>query len=142
MISVQYQKTIQASPDQIFTKLIDHENLNQFFNASFKVVKPQDNNEPIGGKGCVRQISLLGITFLEEIIHASEREIRYRVLNDFPVKDHLGVFTLQPHGKHTIVTYTIQCNSPWYLPGVLLRRILANDIRNCLDKLGAFYDPS
>ena len=83
MISVSYQKTIGATPEQLFTTLTDHHNLHQFFNAKFDVVKEQNSNEPKGGKGCVRQVSILGVSFLEEIIAATPQEIRYRVINDF-----------------------------------------------------------
>lgn len=141
MISVNYQKTIKATPDQIFTKLIDHPNLDQLFNAKFEVVKEQNLNEPKGGKGCIRQVSILGVSFLEEIVTANNHEIRYRVLHNFPVKNHLGVISFQAKNHATTVNYTIECQSPWYLPRFLLRKLLSNDIRNCLNKLGAMYDP-
>ncbi|WP_372770035.1 SRPBCC family protein [Pseudoalteromonas sp.] len=141
MISVNYQKAIKATPDQIFTKLIDHPNLDQFFNAKFAVIKEQDDGEPLGGKGCIRKISIFGVSFLEEIIAANEKEIRYRVLNDFPVKNHLGVISFQTQKHNTTVSYCITCQSPWYLPRFILRKVLAKDIRNCLDNLGAMYDP-
>lgn len=141
MISVNYQKAIKATPDQIFTKLIDHPNLDQFFNAKFAVIKEQDGGEPLGGKGCIRQVSIFGVSFLEEIITANKKEIRYRVLNDFPVKNHEGVISFQAQNHATTVNYSIKCQSPWYLPRFILRKVLASDIRNCLDKLGALYDP-
>jgi uncharacterized protein YndB with AHSA1/START domain len=140
MISVSYQKTIEATPEQLFTTLIDHANLHQFFNAKFDVVKEQNSNEPKGGKGCVRQVSILGVSFLEEIIAATPDEIRYRVINDFPVKHHLGVISFQAQQRATTVNYTIECQSPWYLPSFVLRKLLSNDIRKCLTKLGAMYD--
>ncbi|BFT31266.1 SRPBCC family protein [Alteromonas sp. D210916BOD_24] len=121
--------------------MLDHENLDKLFNASFKVVKSEEPAELKGGVGCVREVKIMGLRFFEEIIRADASEIRYRVLNDFPVKAHLGVIRFLPEEQWTQVHYHIRCKAPWYLPSGLLRHVLMKDIKNCLDKLGAYCDP-
>ena len=141
MISVRYEKVIAASPQQILTKLLDHGALSDLFNAKFKVIEPANSTEIPGGKGCIRQVSVLGVRFLEQIILADTSGIEYRVLNDYPVKSHQGSIRFTPTKNGTSVHYTISCAAPWYLPERLLTYLLQNDIETCLDKLGVIYDP-
>ncbi len=141
MVSVHYTKKIKNSPDALMRVMLDHENLDRFFNAAFRVVKEQLPTEVKGGVGCIREVKIFGLRFYEKVIKADSQEIRYRVLNDFPVKAHLGVITFTPGDSHTQVDYHIQCIAPWYLPGGLLRHLLMKDVKNCLDKLGAYCDP-
>lgn len=141
MISIEYERVIKARKDQIFTKLLDHANLDTLFNAQFNVLTPALPTEPSGGKGCVREVTILGISFLEQITHATSEVIEYQVLNDFPVSDHLGKFTLNENTDGTKVTYHICCKAPWYLPNLILKHIIKSDILRCLNRLEAFYDP-
>ena len=142
MISVHSKKIVRASTEQVFNRLTDHENLNQLFNAKFKVLKPSESGQPMGGKGCIRQVSIWPLTFQEQIIRADHNAIHYTVLNDFPVKNHLGKFCFEIKGQSTQVSYSIECVAPWYLPNFILKSILAKAIQNCLTKLGKLYDPS
>ena len=91
MVNVYYQKNIAATPKELRDTLLDHQNLSDFFNASFKVLKAENDNEISGGKGCVREVTILGVRFKEEIVRADTNGIEYRVVDDFPVKAHRGV---------------------------------------------------
>jgi uncharacterized membrane protein len=142
MISVHSKKTVDACLEQVFTKFTDHENLDQLFNAKFKVIRLADCDQPLGGKGCIRQVSIAGVSFQEQIIRADHNAIHYKVLNDFPVKQHLGKISFVAKGQQTEVSYSIECLAPWFLPRFILQKILAKDIQNCLTKLGEKYDPS
>ena len=93
------------------------------------------------GKGCVRAVTILGVCFKEKIVHADDQYIEYTVVGDFPVKQHTGVITFTAHENHTQVSYRITCRAPWYLPAWLLERLLQNDVEQCLNKLGARFDP-
>jgi hypothetical protein len=141
MVNVYYQKNIAATPKELRDTLLDHQNLSDFFNASFKVLKAENDNEISGGKGCVREVSILSVRFKEEIIHADTNGIEYRVVDDFPVKAHRGVIAFTQQENSTNVSYRITCRAPWYIPNWLLTRLLQNDIEQCLDKLGARFDP-
>ncbi|MGE6417531.1 SRPBCC family protein [Alteromonas macleodii] len=141
MVDVYYQKNIAATPKELCDTLLDHQNSSDFFNASFKVLKAENDNEISGGKGCVREVTILSVRFKEEIIHADTNGIEYRVVDDFPVKAHRGVIAFTQQENSTNVSYRITCRAPWYIPSWLLSRLLQNDIEQCLDKLGARFDP-
>ena len=141
MVDVYYQKNIAATPKELRDTLLDHQNLSDFFNASFKVLKSENDNEVSGGKGCVREVTILGVRFKEEIVRADTNGIEYRVVDDFPVKAHRGVIAFMLQENATKVSYRITCRAPWYIPSWLLSRLLQNDIEQCLDKLGARFDP-
>ncbi|WP_249297152.1 SRPBCC family protein [Pseudoalteromonas phenolica] len=141
MLVVEYQKRITCSTDTLLNTLLDHSNLDRFFNAKFKVLKPANKDEITGGKGCIRQVSILGVCFEEQIIQADQTGICYQVLNDFPVRQHRGEIHFQKTGEHTQISYRIQCQSPWYIPKFVLKAILQKDIQQCLNRLGDMYDP-
>ncbi|RZQ51695.1 SRPBCC family protein [Pseudoalteromonas phenolica] len=141
MLDVEYQKLIACSTDTLLNALLDHSNLDRFFNAKFKELKPANKDEITGGKGCIRQVSILGISFEEQITQADQTGIYYKVLNDFPVRQHRGEIHFQKTGEHTQVSYRIQCQSPWYIPKFALKAILQKDIQQCLNRLGDMYDP-
>jgi hypothetical protein len=141
MLVVEYQRQISCSADTLLNTLLDHRNLERFFNAKFKVLKPANKGEVTGGKGCIRQVSILGISFEEQITQADHTGIYYRVLNDFPVHQHRGEIRFHKTDEHTQVAYRIQCQSPWYIPKFVLKAILQKDIQQCLNRLGDMYAP-
>lgn len=144
MVHIFCQKMIKAQPYELCRMLLDHEHLSDYFNATFKVVKKADAGELRGGKGCVREVKILGVRFLEKIVKADEEEIHYCVLDDFPVKAHSGRICFQREGGSTLVSYTISCEAPWFIPNWLLQKILQRDVEQCLYKLGELgerFDP-
>jgi len=140
MVNVYYQKKIAAKPQALRDILLDHHNLSDFFNASFSVLRQENTNEISGGKGCVREVSILGVRFKEEMVHADDKRIEYRVVDDFPVQAHTGSIEFVPQENATLVSYQITCRAPWYIPRWLLQRLLQNDIEQCLNRLGARFD--
>lgn len=141
MVNVHYQKNINAKPQVLRDTLLNHQSLSDFFNATFKVLKVENDGEVSGGVGCVREVNILGVRFKEEIVHADTNGIEYRVVDDFPVKAHRGVIAFTRQENATNVSYRITCRAPWYMPSWLLTRLLQNDIEQCLNKLGARFDP-
>ena len=90
MVNVYYQKNIAATPKELCDTLLDHQNLSDFFNASFKVLKAENDNEISGGKGCVREVTILGVRFKEEIVHGKpwlNREANKDRKHHFLLKD-------------------------------------------------------
>lgn len=141
MVNVHYQRVINATPQVLRDTLLNHQSLSDFFNATFKVLKVENDGEVSGGVGCVREVCILGIRFKEEIVKADTDGIEYRVVDDFPVKDHRGVIRFFAQGSLTKVSYRISCCAPWYIPNGLLTRLLQKDVEQCLSKLGARFDP-
>ena len=141
MVNVHYQRIINATPQVLRDTLLDHQSLSDFFNASFKVLRVENDGEVSGGVGSVREVNILGVRFKEEIVKADTDGIEYRVVDDFPVKDHRGVIRFFAQDSLTKVSYRIRCCTPWYIPNWLLTRLLQNDVEQCLNKLGARFDP-
>lgn len=141
MLVVEYQKQIACTADTLLNTLLDHSNLGRFFNAKFQVLRPANKGEISGGKGCIRQVSILGVNFEEQITQADQTGICYQVLNDFPVRQHRGEIHFHKIGEHTQVSYRIQYQHPWYIPKFALKSILQKDIQQCLNRLGDMYDP-
>ena len=139
MISIALKRYVAATPSQVITILLEHEQLNRFFNANFKLVKAQNIGEIKGGKGAVRQVNMMGVKFEERIISANNQHIHYQIIGNQPVANHRGDI----HVCHvndlttpmTEVTYKISCKSPWWLPNHLLKFFIEKDIKQALNKI-------
>ncbi len=131
MINIYIKQLIQAEPKAVLDILLDHENLDRFLNAKFKVIKFQNDGEFDGGVGCVRQVTMGGNQFNEEIIKASLDHICYRIVGKGPVTDHQGDIRLIPkeNNKFTVIKYCIRCNGPIWLPSFLLKWFISSDIK-------------
>lgn len=143
MISIFLEKNISASPVQVITTLLEHEELYRFFNAKFKLIKEQDEGEMKGGKGTVRLVSMLGVRFEERIISADNQHIHYQIVGNQLVANHRGYIHVCFENKTvtplTQVTYQISCKSPWWLPSFLLRFLIKKDIKLALTKLATHF---
>jgi hypothetical protein len=140
MINIVVKKILTATPLQIREALLEHEQLNRFFNAEFLLIKKQNEGEVKGGKGAVRQVNMLGIQFEEQIINADNNHISYQIIGNKPVADHRGeVYFYQRIDASTAmtdVTYNIVCKSPWWIPSIILSYFIEKDIIQALKKLG------
>ena len=139
MLKLKREGCIQTSVERVLADFLDHENLDQFFNAKFRIVKDASQDTLRGGAGCIREVSILGVTFHEEIISADERGIVYRVLGNFPVSKHRGHISFRADQNKTFVSYEIQCKANWYLPSFILTPLLTRDLKNCLQLLKQKY---
>jgi len=141
MINIYIKQLIQAESKAVLEVLLDHENLDRFFNAKFSLITPQNTGEKPGGVGCVRQITMGGNTFNEEIIKASSEHICYRIVGKGPVDDHQGDIRLTPKesNKFTVLQYTIQCKGPVWLPSFLLKWFISSDIKKAMKKLAEHF---
>ncbi|TMP37661.1 SRPBCC family protein [Pseudoalteromonas rubra] len=143
MVDILCQKVIPAKPHIVLETLLDHQQLGRFFNARFKVVQSAVHPAIRGGSGCIREVSMLGIRFYEQILHADEHAIRYQIVGDFPVKKHHGEIRLRrcTDKQSTQVDYHVRFAAPRYLPGFVLRRVVTRDINLALTRLEALYAP-
>jgi len=139
MISIAVEKTINATPLQVREILLEHEQLDRFFNADFILVRKQNEGEVEGGKGAIRQIRMMGIKFEEVIVCADDNHIFYQIMGNKPVSEHRGNIhfsqannTITPN---TEVSYHISCKAPRWLPTFLLSFFIKKDIKQALNKL-------
>jgi len=144
MISINLTQKIAATPSQIRDVLLEHDQLNRFFNADFQLINKQDEGEVAGGKGAVRQVSMLGVKFKEKIISADNQRISYQIVGNKPVAEHRGDIyfcednrTLVPM---TEVTYKISCKAPWWLSSFVLGFFINKDIKQALYKLAINFE--
>ena len=98
---------VGASADALFTFLTE-----SFFGlwpGKAKVLEPGDDPEEPMGLGMVRLVDPPGSAALEERIVTHDRPslIEYTVINDAPIRNHLGRLVLTPKTGGTKLVYTI-----------------------------------
>jgi len=133
-----YQE-ILTTPEQLLNVLLDHLQLERFFKARFALVKPEDEGQISGGKGCIRQVTIGREKFLEEIIAASVSGICYQIIGPGPVSDHRGEIAFKQQAGSTLVEYKIGCNGPKWLPDFLVKYVIERDIKFALRQLAKFF---
>lgn len=142
MITIKVTQKILASAENVSQVLLEHRQLDRFFNAKFKLVKSQNSGELIGGKGAIRQVSIGKIVFEEEILTASNEHICYQIVGNYPVSDHHGDIQLISRGddnQTTQLNYVIKFNGPKWLPSFLLKFFVGNDIRKAMKRLAQHF---
>jgi hypothetical protein len=143
MISINLKQKVAAKPSQVMGILLEHNQLNRFFNADFQLINKQNEGEIAGGKGAVRQVSMLGVKFEERIISADNEHISYQIVGNKPVADHRGDIYFCEDSTTTMpmtdVTYKISCISPWWLPSAILGFFIKKDITQALKKLAVSF---
>jgi uncharacterized protein YndB with AHSA1/START domain len=142
MITIEVTQKISAPVEQVCQVLLDHPQLERFFNAKVKTIKMQNEGELLGGKGAIRQVSIGKIVFEEEIISASDEHICYRIVGNWPVSDHQGDIQLTPldvGNRTTQLDYVINFNGPKWLPSFLLKFFVGSDISKAMKKLAQHF---
>lgn len=145
MISINLKQKIAATPSQIREVLLEHEQLNRFFNADFQLINNQNEGEIAGGKGAVRQVSMLGVKFKEQIISADNKHISYQIMGNKPVAEHRGdIYFYEDNAvtPMTEVNYKISCKAPWWLSSFVLGFFIKKDIAQALNKLANNFKAS
>ncbi|ASM52968.1 hypothetical protein PNIG_a0683 [Pseudoalteromonas nigrifaciens] len=142
MIQITLKQKIAATPLQVRDALLDHAQLERFFNAKFVLLKKQNEGEIIGGKGAIRQVIMAGVRFEERIISADSNHISYQIIGNKPVAEHRGdiYFCVSDNAPtSTEVTYNIRCKTPWWLPSLVIKFFIKKDIAQALNKLKANF---
>lgn len=142
MINITLSETINAAPPQVLTTLLDHQRLDRFFDAKFSINQPQNPGELDGGAGCIRQVSMIGLRFNEQIISADAQHICYEILGPGPVSEHQGNIYLSAtsaQATKTRVQYQIRCQGPKWIPNALLEFVLRQGVKKALCKLSQYY---
>ena len=142
MITIEVSQLVHASAVQVCETLLNHQQLDRFFNAKITQVKAQYEGELPGGKGAVRQIEIGKIVFKEQIINASHEHICYRIIGKGPVSNHQGDIQLTPVGNEknaTQLDYMIKFCAPKWLPSFILKFIVGRDINKAMQKLAEHF---
>jgi hypothetical protein len=107
---------VAGSADAVFTYLTDH--FFELWPGKGKVLEAGDDPQEPMGLGMVRLVKPPGSAALEEriIIHDRPRLIEYTVINDAPIRNHLGRLELTPTTQGTRLVYTIHFD---YRPALL-----------------------
>jgi hypothetical protein len=144
MISIDVKLVINATPLQIRDVMLEHEQLSRFFNAEFMLIKNQDDGEVKGGKGAIRQISMMGVKFEEEIVSADINHISYQIIGNKPVSGHRGYIQFSKVNNTTTpkteVNYKIRCKAPWWIPSFILSFFIKKDVKQALSKLSIKFN--
>lgn len=105
--SVHLTAEVGGSADAVFTFLTDH--FGDLWPGAMKVLEPGDDPAEPMGLGMVRLVKPPGSAALEERIVTHDRPnlIEYTVINDAPIRNHLGRLELTPTTQGTRLDYTI-----------------------------------
>lgn len=131
---------MKADIADLLPTLLEHEQLSRFFNASFDIIKPQNPQEIIGGKGCQREVSTRGNCFVEEIVKADLSGIQYKIVGQGPLKNHHGDISFEVVDGGTLIHYSITGDVVGWVPEFLFAWVLKYDISNALNKLATHCD--
>lgn len=98
---------VGGSADAVFTYLTDH--FFEIWPGKAKVLEPGDDPAEPMGRGMVRWMKPPGSGELEEriVTHDRPRLIEYTVINDAPIRNHLGRIELTPTTRGTRIDYTV-----------------------------------
>jgi hypothetical protein len=146
MILISVKQNIAARPSQVRDTLLEHEHLCRFFNARFLLIKAQNESEISGGTGSIRQVSMLGGKFQEQIISADDKQISYQIIGNKPVSQHRGDIYFHTNNSPesstapmTEITYNISCKGPWWVLDYILGYLIKKDITQALKKLASHF---
>ncbi|OUS28634.1 hypothetical protein A9Q99_11515 [Gammaproteobacteria bacterium 45_16_T64] len=132
-----------ASPEVVFAKLGDHENMNQWMPFINHEIKVDHSNSRTPGKsdvGTVRICDFAGDKLTESILYWEEgKSYAYTVLpgDANPALDHLGVITVEPDGKGgSLVSWRQYFEpKPWSLKGNVMPTMIGVVMNMALDNL-------
>lgn len=146
MVVINLHKEISATPQQLLSTLTEHEQLSRFFNGQHVVIKESDPGQIAGGKGCRRQVTTLGQTFVEEITEADLSGIKYHIVGSTPLKHHKGIIKFEVvqnqnnDQDRTIVHYYIEGIAPNHLPEFLVQLAIKRNINIALRKIEKYFN--
>lgn len=111
MINITVAQEIFAPAHQIVEVLLNHAQLERFFNAQISLVKPENKGAIKGGQGAIRHITIGNIKFEEQIVSASYEHICYQIIGNKPVANHQGNIYLNTNDITTDLSTTSANNN-------------------------------
>lgn len=137
MLTISLTKFINASADDVHSALLDHEQLGRFFNGSFTVKQPATCST---GVGLIREITMRGEKFCEEVTAVTQCCIHYRIIGNKPVKNHYGSIHIIDSSHGCNINYLITCQAQWWQPSFVVKKIINHDMSHGLTKLAEYFN--
>jgi uncharacterized protein YndB with AHSA1/START domain len=142
MQNIEVERTISASPEQVWDVYTDHAGWKSWSgmkHSSLHVAGNPDKN----GTGAVRCLGSYGLNAYEEILDfAPPKRMTYRVVKGVPgMTNHLGEVLFEPSGKGTRVTWRCRFDSRVPGFGSFMRIYITRFFRNALDGLARHSFP-
>lgn len=134
MQELQIVENVGLSPDEMFSRLADHENLGKVLGVPVK--RTRDGEGDVNGRASVRTLGLWPLDF-DETITAFEPpgRIAYAITRGSPLRNHQAVILLSPSGGGTEVRWVISFNCVIPLTGGLIRRLMRVALTQGIRKL-------
>ncbi|WP_290577537.1 SRPBCC family protein [Algiphilus sp.] len=131
---LQIVENVGLSPDEMFSRLADHENLGKVLGVPVK--RTRDGEGDVNGRASVRTLGLWPLDF-DETITAFEPpgRIAYAITRGSPLRNHQAVILLSPSGGGTEVRWVISFNCVIPLTGGLIRRLMRVALTQGIRKL-------
>ena len=128
---VENEIAVNASAQEVWTKITDHSSLGNWGLFKGKVLRPGSNSK--NGPGCVRELTAFGIRITEEIITWEEgRHFTYKLRTGAPFRWHQGdVFVSEVDGI-TKIRWVIRFQSYIPLTGKIFEFFLSAIFKNTL----------
>ncbi|MCG7532419.1 SRPBCC family protein [Psychrobium sp. MM17-31] len=137
MITISLSQSINASAEEVRTVLLEHDKLGRFFDGKFAIKQPQQCDS---GAGLIREITMRGQKFCEEIVAVTKNCIHYRIIGTKPVNNHYGSIHFIDTGDGCQLNYFITCKAQWWQPSFIVQKVINQDISQGLMKLRDYFD--
>lgn len=131
---VESELRISASPALVWSRLTDNGNLGRWSVFRSRVLRP--GRDTPDGEGCLRQLSICGLRFVEEVVdwHEGSR-YRYRLRSGAPFSWHQGDVFLSEENGATRVRWAVRFESRIPFTGRMLGWILERAFSYSLARL-------
>lgn len=135
MQEIELRGTIAASRPAVWRVLTDHCGWTRWAGVK-EVVLRQQGDPPPNGLGAIRVVRKSGIAVEEEITAFDPpQRLAYRLVAGIPIRNHEGEVCLDLSESGTRVTWRARFDPIVPLTGGLLKRALARELQNILDRL-------
>lgn len=134
MQHLQIVENVDLSPEDMFARLADHENLGKVLGVPVK--RSRDGKGDINGLASVRTLGFWPLDF-DETITAFEppRRIEYSITRGSPLRNHHAIIMLSPNGSGAQVRWSIDFDTAIPFTGALIRTLLRVALTHGIRKL-------
>lgn len=139
MTSIVWERELDAPPERVWPHLVVPERMSVWSRAPIARVDDGDGDLPYG-VGALRRVTIRALgrkSSFEEVVAASEapRRLVYHVVRGLPIRDHVGVQTLEPRGAGTRLVWRVDFEPLASPLGALAARTLDAQMGQSLDAL-------
>ena len=130
--TIQISQSFNASVNNIFDTLSDHETFGKLIGVPMKRIK--DGETCVNGLGSIRDIKIGLLPSFQETItgFVDGQFIEYKITKGSPIKNHVGTLKFSEANGVTTLDYTIKLESKIPFTTGLIKAALGNGIRKGL----------